>query len=90
MRSLQLQLPDPVYDEVQRAANAAGFADLETYVVDPISQETENFDHLFTPERLAIIDRADAEVKAGHFRTMEQYEARLAEMKTAWKKANPS
>lgn len=90
MRSLHLELPDPVYAEAQRAADAAGFSSLETYVVDLLAQGAENYDYLFTPERLATIDRADAEVLSGRYRTVEQLDARLAETKAAWRKANPS
>ena len=62
---------------------------MAAYVADLIARNTENIDHLFTPERLAIIDRADAEIEAGRFRTMEQVEERLAKTRAEWIKANP-
>jgi len=45
---------------------------------------------MFTPERLAIIDAADADISAGNGLTMEQLDARLAATRTEWLAANPS
>ena len=37
-----------------------------------VYEDTENFDHLFTPERLAQIDRAAAQIDAGEGIPAEQ------------------
>jgi PHD/YefM family antitoxin component YafN of YafNO toxin-antitoxin module len=65
----QIQLNDQLYQEAERRASAAGFVSVDDYVADVLQHdllaETENLDHLFTPERLAHIDRAAAQVDAG-------------------------
>ncbi len=72
----QVNLSDQLYHEAQRRAAEAGFATVDEYVADVLSLDfqltTENLDHFFTPERLAVIDRAAAQVKAGEFFTSEQ------------------
>ena len=45
---------------------------------------------LFTPERLANIDAAQAGIRAGKGRTLEQLDQRLAATKAEWLAANPS
>jgi hypothetical protein len=45
---------------------------------------------LFTPERLAKIDAAQASIRAGKGRTLEQLDQRLAETSAEWLAANPS
>jgi len=45
---------------------------------------------LFTPERLAIIDAADADISAGNGLTLDQLDSRLAANRAAWLAANPS
>lgn len=52
-------------------------------------EDTENFDHLFTPERLAHIDRAIAQIEAGQGLTSEQAKAGLARCRDEWLRQNP-
>jgi PHD/YefM family antitoxin component YafN of YafNO toxin-antitoxin module len=72
----EIQLNDQLYQEAQRRASAAGFATVDDYVADvlhhDLHEETENFDHLFTPERLAHVDRAAAQIDAGQGISAEQ------------------
>ena len=71
----QVQLSDQLYQEVQRRAAEAGFVNVDDFVADVLRQgfdEPENLDHLFTPERLAHIDRAAAQIDAGESFTAEQ------------------
>ncbi len=71
----QIQLDDQLYQEVQRRADEAGFGTVDDYVANVLKQDLEdpdNFDHLFTPERLAKIDRAATQVDAGKYLTAEQ------------------
>jgi|GEM_PF-5945790 len=44
----------------------------------------DDFEHLFTPERLAIIDRAIAEADAGQVLTLDEFERKLAEQRADW------
>ncbi|HZK81705.1 MAG TPA: hypothetical protein VFC46_11570 [Humisphaera sp.] len=70
---MQVQLTENLYREAQRRAIEGGFASVDEYVADVVSQdlvdddgsEPQNFDHLFTPERLAELDRISNEIKAG-------------------------
>jgi hypothetical protein len=72
----QIQLDDQLYQDVQRRAASAGFGTVDEYVADvlqhELDEETEDLSHLFTPERLAIIDRAMAQIDAGLGIPMEQ------------------
>ena len=72
----QIQLNDQLYQEAQRRAAEAGFGSVDEYVADvlqhDLQEQTENFDHLFTPERLAHIDRAAAQIDAGQGIPSEQ------------------
>jgi len=65
----QIQLNDQLYLAAQRRASAAGFVTVDEYVADVLEhdlhEESEDFDYLFTPERLAHIDRAAAQIDAG-------------------------
>jgi len=53
-----------------------------------IHDATENLDRLFTPERLAHIDKAEAQIKAGSFYTTEQADAELAKRRAEWLRRN--
>jgi hypothetical protein len=89
----QVQLNDHLYKEVQRRATEAGFSTVDEYIADVLSYDlhegTENLDHLFTPERLAHIDKAEAEIKAGNFYTADQADAELAKRRAEWLRNNP-
>jgi hypothetical protein len=88
----QIQLADKVYKDAQRRAAEAGFASVDEYVADVLindvfedgGEETPDLEHLFTPERLAKIDAALADVKAGHFLTSDQVDAELAKCRDEW------
>jgi plasmid stability protein len=67
-----IAVDDQLYAKLSLRATAAGYASVDDYVCDILREELddredlpENFDHLFTPERLAIIDQAVAELDAG-------------------------
>jgi PHD/YefM family antitoxin component YafN of YafNO toxin-antitoxin module len=71
----QVQLNDQLYLEAQRRAAEAGFSSVDEYIAEVVQQdllEPENLDHFFTPERLAHIDRAAAQIKAGESYTSDQ------------------
>jgi hypothetical protein len=83
--------------EVQRRAAELGFPTVDEYVADVLTRdladescgETPNLDHFFTPERLAHIDKAEADIKAGNFYTAEQADAELAKHRAEWIRKNP-
>lgn len=71
-----IQISDQLYQEAQRRAAEAGFASVDEFVADVLTNDfqndIENLDHLFTPQRLAHIKRSDAEIDAGQFFTSEE------------------
>lgn len=77
----QIQLNDQLYRDAQQRAMTAGFKSVDEYVADVLQQEigeeSESLDHLFMPERLAQIDRAIAQVKAGQGIPVEQVRERF-------------
>ena len=88
----QVNLNDDLYQEVRRRADAAGFPSVDDYVADVLAHDCrlddENLDHLFSPERLALIDGAAAEMDAGQGLTLEQADAVLAKRKEEWLRRN--
>jgi hypothetical protein len=94
----QIQLSDQLYQEAQRRAAEAGFASVDEYVADIVSVDlvdddrggTPDLDHLFTPERLAHIDKAAAQIKSGQFFTSEQADAELAKRRAEWLRKSPA
>lgn len=72
----QVYLSDQLYQEAQRRAAEAGFVSVDEFIADILKQdfdeEIEDLDRFFTPERLAKIDQAAAQVKAGQFFTSDQ------------------
>jgi len=70
-----------------RVADVA-FAGAVDFVADVLNHDlhepAEEFVHLFTPQRLAKIDRAAAQIDAGHGVTREQVEADLAKIRAEW------
>ena len=92
----QIKLDERLYKEAQRRATEAGFSSVDDYVADVVSHDlladgagdTPNLDHLFTPERLAHIDKAAAQIKNGQSFTAEQADAELARRRAEWLRKN--
>jgi hypothetical protein len=72
----QVQLSDQLYQEAQRRAAEAGFGSVDDYIADVLTHDfddqAEDLDRFFTPERLAQVDRAAAQIKAGELFTSKQ------------------
>ncbi len=90
----QVNLNDQIYQEAQRRASEAGFACVDEFIEDVLHHdfqgETENLDFLFTPERLAYIDRSAAQIDAGHYFTQQQATEELAKRRAQWLRQNPN
>jgi len=92
----QVQFNDKLYKEAQRRAAEAGFPTVDEYIADVVSHdlleeadgETPNLDHFFTPERLAHIDAAAAEIKAGNCFTAEQVREHFKRKRAEWTQKN--
>jgi hypothetical protein len=93
---MHVQLNEQLFKQAQRRAAEAGFASGDEYVADVVSQdlvgevlpETPNLDHLFTPERLAEIEAAEADVKAGHYYTAEEVREHFKRKRAEWDRQN--
>jgi len=76
MPQVQVHLEDRVYNEAKRRAEEAGFEDVDSYLADVLANEFEDdideMQGFFTPERLAQIDAATAQIKAGESYTMDE------------------
>lgn len=70
-----IPISDQLYQDILRRATANGFDGVVDYVTDMLEQdaaEPENFDHLFTPERIAKIQKGVAQVEAGQTISSEE------------------
>jgi hypothetical protein len=93
----QVQLNNQIFTAAQRKAATAGYASVDDYIADVVSHDlseengdqTPNLDYLFTPERLAHIDAAAAEVRDGKFYSTEQADEELAKRRAEWLQKNP-
>lgn len=83
-----VQLTEQLFQAAQRRAAAGGFSSVDDYVAEVLShdlnQETGNLDPLFTPDRLARIDQATAQIKAGHFSTAKQVREHFEQKRASW------
>ena len=63
-----VRIPDDIYQQAARAAQARDVS-LEVFVAEAVKlhlqEESEDFDHLFTPEVIAELDGIVAELDAG-------------------------
>jgi hypothetical protein len=84
----QVNLQDAIYEEARRRAETAGFSNVDEYLADLLAHDFqldhESMDHLFTPERLALIDQAAADVAKGDVHTMDQLKEELTRTRDAW------
>jgi hypothetical protein len=85
----QVRLNDQLYKEAQRRAREAGFASVDEFIADRLendfSGEQENFDHLFTPEVIADLDKISDTIKAGgKTYTMDEVDQHLEQKRQEW------
>ena len=89
----QIYLSDQLYQEAQRRAAESGFSNVNEYVADLLSLDlgpAEDLDSLFTPERLALIERASNQIAAGECFSAEQADQELARHRAEWLRKNQS
>lgn len=88
----QVQLDDQVFEVAQRRAADAGYPSVDAYIADVVVHDADNnadnLDHFFTSDRLAHIDKAEADIKAGRFYTSEQADEELAKRRAEWLRTN--
>jgi hypothetical protein len=87
---LEITIPDPIYSNAQRVATEMGVSfdhavsdAMEIYLADEYDGPEP------TPELIASLRKAQADVKAGKGPTMAQVEESLAAKRAAWLHANP-
>jgi len=93
MQELQLSISDEAFQAAQELAKEQGYASTEGFLNDLVTKsllEEENFDSLFTPERLAVIKASSDGIKAGDpVYSQEEVLNMIAEKRRAWDEANP-
>lgn len=87
-----IELSEATFRLATDRAAARGFPSVGDYVEDALLADEEVTDadiqRLFTPERLAELDKAVAQVKAGRGMTMAEVEAALDQTAAEWKAAH--
>jgi hypothetical protein len=91
----QVQLPDQLYRVAQHRALEAGFASVEEYIADVVAQDvaddTESFDHLFTPEVVSELEQISAAAMAGGITyTSEAVREHFQKKSDAWRGSPPN
>lgn len=82
---IQLEISETLYAEFAQAAAASGQS-VEVAMVDQLAAKFDDDlpDGFWSPERLAELRAADAEIDAGDFFTAEQVREHFAQKKAAW------
>jgi hypothetical protein len=87
----QIQLSDEVYESLRRAAALRGLDTVEEYIAHVAQQDVDPESCLFTPKRLAELDRISASIDAGaKTYTLDEVRASLEQFKADWRKKNAS
>lgn len=81
-----VQVADHLFEQAQRRAAQAGFASVEEYVSEILHDDLrdENFDHLFTPERLAALDRISRQKPGTPDFSIQEVQEHFAKKQAAW------
>jgi len=87
----EIRIPDEVYHQAAQAAEARHVS-LEAFVTETLQLRLRDEDaaiqKMFTPERLAHIAKAQAQIKAGQSFTPEEARADFAAKRAEWLEAN--
>lgn len=88
---LEIIIPDTTRPELKAklASLTRRLSERPELVEELETGEDEAIQRMFTPERLAHIARAKAEIDAGHGLTLDQLDSELAANKAEWLLANP-
>jgi hypothetical protein len=85
----QVELTEKIFAVAKKRALDEGYQSVDQYLSDIVvndqSEEADNFDHLFTPERIAELDRISAEISAGgKTYSIEEVNKYLDDRRKAW------
>jgi hypothetical protein len=94
MRQVTISIPDDTYTDAIRRAQLEGFAVPETYMADlivsQVAADSDNYDHVFTPEVIAELDQISAEIAAGaRTYALSELNDHLAANREAWLAKHP-
>jgi hypothetical protein len=84
-----VQLNDAVFKVAQQKAADKGYSSVDQYIADILvsgsGEESDDFDHFFTPERVNQLRQISAEIKAGgRTYTMAEMEEHFESKRRAW------
>ncbi len=89
----QINIPDQLFADLQQRALLDGFSTVDEYVIDVFAQDfpdsQPNLDHLFTPERMALVQESIDSIDAGKGIPLEQVKEELARRRNEWQKQHP-
>ena len=97
MHEIHLQLTEQVYRQANQRAVEAGFAGLDEFLADAVSElvseevgdETEIINRLFTPEVISDLDRIHSAVQAGgKTYSPEEVDEHFRQKSQAWREAH--
>lgn len=92
MHQVHLELTDQLYDRAKRRAVEGGYKTVGDYIKgvlsDDLAADSGNLEHLFTPERLALIDQAAEQIRNGRFKTASEADLELARRRAEWLAGN--
>ncbi len=85
MRTLSIQLSDPVFDEAAREAAVSGRS-VEEFVAEMVREGLHGADENapFTPDQIAKVRRAQDEIAAGLSFTSEGVDDHFARRRAVW------
>ena len=91
----QIRLTDQLYRQAKRRAAKEGFDSVDEYVrqvvSDSLRDQTGNFDHIFTPERLAELQQISADIAAGgKTYSMKEVKEHFEKKRKKWLKDHPN
>jgi len=85
----RVQINDQLYKRAERRAMEGGFSTVDEYVADVLRQsvndDSENVDHLFTPDVIAHLDEISDGIKAGgKTYTLDEVKEHFEKKRTEW------
>jgi len=95
MHEVTITIPDDAYAAANNRAQQEGFDSTEVFLsnllISSIAPESDNYDHLFTPEVIADLDGISATIKAGgKTYSMEEVREHFSRKRTEWLASHPS
>ncbi len=87
-----IEIDDGLYNKLRARAAEAGCESIEDYLDEMVNSESADgvlLDTLFTSERIAEIEKADEQVRAGQTVTLEESRERFRAQRDQWLRDNP-